>query len=284
MPSPSSVATAAIRAVALLFAIALPFSAAALELNGDTVQGGVVIGKVEAGSTVSMDGRKILVSPEGDFVLGFGRDEAGEKVLTVEDSDGAKSQQTFTVKKREYRVERVDGLPPKTVTPDPESLARIKKDAQLVSSARARRDERTDYTGGFIWPASGRISGVYGSQRVLNGNPRRPHFGVDIAAPTGHPICAPAGGLITMAEPDLYYSGGTIVLDHGQGLSSSFLHMSKVLVKTGDVVKQGDLIGEIGSTGRATGPHLDWRMNWLDKRVDPSVLVEGEPQPLPVEN
>lgn len=281
MKFPSSITTAAICAVALLFAITLPLSASALQLKGEIVQGGVVIGKVEAGSTVSMDDRKVLVSPMGDFVLGFGRDETGKKILTVEDSDGAKSQLTLTVKKREYRIERVDGLPPKSVTPDPESLARIKKDAQLVSSARALRDERTDYTDGFIWPASGRISGVYGSQRILNGNPRRPHFGVDIAAPTGHPVHAPAGGLITMAHSDLYYSGGTIVLDHGQGLSSSFLHMSKVLVKTGDVVKQGDLIGEIGSTGRATGPHLDWRMNWLDKRVDPSVLVDGEPEPLP---
>jgi murein DD-endopeptidase MepM/ murein hydrolase activator NlpD len=276
--------TAAIHAAVFLLTAVLPFSAAALELRGETVQGGVVIGKVEPGSTVSLDGREIMVSPAGDFVLGFGRDETGEKTLTVRDPEGRDSSLTFAVKKREYRIERVDGLPPKSVTPDPESLARIRKDARLVGSARARRDDRADYANGFIWPASGRISGVYGSQRVLNGEPRRPHFGVDIAAPTGHPVLAPAGGLVTMAEPDLYYSGGTIVLDHGQGLSSSFLHMSRVVVKAGDVVQQGDVIGEIGATGRATGPHLDWRMNWLDKRVDPSVLVDGEPVPLPATN
>ncbi|MEE4217970.1 MAG: M23 family metallopeptidase [Xanthomonadales bacterium] len=273
--------TAAFQAAVFLLTAALPLCAAALELKGETIQGGVVIGKAEPGSTVSLDGREIMVSPAGDFVLGFGRDETGEKTLTVQEPGGENSSLTFAVKKREYRIERVDGLPPKTVTPDPESLARIRKDAQLVGSARARRDDRADYVNGFIWPASGRISGVYGSQRVLNGEPRRPHFGVDIAAPTGHPVHAPAAGLVTMAEPDLYFSGGTIVLDHGQGLSSSFLHMSKVLVASGDVVRQGDVIGKIGATGRATGPHLDWRMNWLDKRVDPSVLVDGDPAPLP---
>ena len=151
----------------------------------------------------------------------------------------------------------------------------------MVSSARARRDQRIDYEGGFTWPASGRISGIYGSQRVLNGEPRRPHFGLDIAAPTGSPVHAPADGIITMTHPDMYFSGGTILLDHGQGLSSSFLHLSKVLVETGTTVKKGDLIAEIGSTGRASGPHLDWRMNWLDRRVDPQLLVKGSPEPAP---
>ena len=148
----------------------------------------------------------------------------------------------------------------------------------MVSSARSRREPVTGYANGFTWPAHGRISGVYGSQRVLNGEPRRPHFGLDIAAPTGSPVYAPADGVITLAHSDMYYSGGTLILDHGQGLSSTFLHLSKILVETGTPIKQGDLIAEIGSTGRASGPHLDWRMNWLNRRVDPQLLMNGSPQ------
>jgi len=174
----------------------------------------------------------------------------------------------------------VDGLPPKTVTPDPEALERIRKEAGQVTAARAWRDQRTDYEDGFAWPASGRISGVYGSQRVLNGEPRRPHFGLDIAAPEGSPVYAPADGIVTMTHPDMYFSGGTIILDHGQGLSSSFLHLSRILVESGTPVKKGDLIAEVGATGRASGPHLDWRMNWLNRRVDPQLLLEGRPAPL----
>ena len=242
------------------------------------VQGGILFGKAEPGSAVSLDGREIMVSESGHFVIGFGRDETGERTLSVRDADGATQTRQLEIQKREYRIERVDGLPPKTVTPDPEALERIRNDAALVGRARALRENRDDYAGGFAWPAKGRISGVYGSQRVLNGEPRRPHFGLDIAAPTGSPVYAPAAGTITMAHPDLYYSGGTVILDHGQGLSSTFLHMSKLHVKKDQVVQQGELIGEIGATGRASGPHLDWRMNWLDKRVDPQVLVDGIPE------
>jgi murein DD-endopeptidase MepM/ murein hydrolase activator NlpD len=193
--------------------------------------------------------------------------------------EGGEETLSLDVAPREYDIERVDGLPPRTVTPDPEALERIREEAALVSNARARRDARTDYADGFAWPAGGRISGVYGSQRVLNGEPRRPHYGLDIAAPTGSPVYAPADGVVTMVHPDMYFSGGTIVLDHGQGLSSSFLHLSRTLVEAGQTVRQGDLIAEIGATGRASGPHLDWRMNWLNRRVDPQLLVEGEPPP-----
>jgi murein DD-endopeptidase MepM/ murein hydrolase activator NlpD len=171
----------------------------------------------------------------------------------------------------------VDGLPPQTVTPDPEALERIREEAAMVGNARARRDERSDFAGDWAWPATGRLSGFYGSQRVLNGEPRRPHFGVDVAAPEGSPVYAPADGIITLAHPDMYFSGGTIVLDHGHGLSSSFLHLSAIEVEAGTTVKQGDLIGRIGMTGRASGPHLDWRMNWLDKRVNPQPLVGEMP-------
>jgi murein DD-endopeptidase MepM/ murein hydrolase activator NlpD len=265
---------------ALLGALLCFSSVHALDLSGEAVQGGLIFGNASPGSSVRLDDTEVMVSPDGRFVIGFGRDETGERQLRVTEPGGQEEILTLPVALREYNIERVDGLPPKTVTPDPEALERIRQEAAMVSSARARRDQRTGYEDGFAWPANGRISGVYGSQRVLNGEPRRPHFGLDIAAPMGSPVYAPADGIITLANPDLYFSGGTIILDHGQGLSSSFLHLSRILVEAGTTVKRGDLIAEIGATGRASGPHLDWRMNWKDRRVDPELLMDGSPEPV----
>jgi murein DD-endopeptidase MepM/ murein hydrolase activator NlpD len=258
---------------ALLFVCS---TVSAVELSGAPVQGGLVFGKAAAASNVSLDGKSVAISDNGHFVIGFGRDETGTRELRVVSPGGEVFEKSLGIEKREYAIERVDGLPPKTVTPDPEAAERIKEDARMVATARQHRDSEAYYTQGFIWPAKGRISGVYGSQRVLNGEPRRPHFGLDIAAPEGSEVFAPADGLVTMTHPDMYFSGGTIILDHGQGLSSSFLHLSKILVEAGTFVKQGDLIARIGATGRASGPHLDWRMNWLDRRVDPQPLVASE--------
>jgi murein DD-endopeptidase MepM/ murein hydrolase activator NlpD len=248
-------------------------SAVAVELNGNAVQGGLVFGRAEPGSSVLLDETAIAISANGDFVIGFGRDETGTRKLQVVSPDQEVFEKSMTVQTRDYAIERVDGLPPATVTPDPAATARIREDARMVATARQHRDNRAYYANGFNWPARGRISGVYGSQRVLNGEPRRPHFGLDIAAPEGTDVYAPADGLITLTHPDMYFSGGTIILDHGQGLSSTFLHLSEILVEAGTFVKQGDLIARIGSTGRASGPHLDWRMNWLDRRVNPQPLV-----------
>lgn len=261
------------RSLLVLFLIFSAGTAAAVELTGKAIQGGLIFGKAEPGSVISLDDTLVSISEDGYFVLGFGRDETGTRELKVTPPEGEVFQKNMTVQARDYAIERVDGLPPATVTPDPAATARIREDARMVSTARQHRDQQPYYTQGFIWPARGRISGVYGSQRVLNGEPRRPHFGLDIAAPKGTEVHAPADGLITMTHPDMYYSGGTIILDHGQGLSSTFLHLSEVLVEAGFFVKQGDLIGRIGATGRASGPHLDWRMNWLDRRVDPQPLV-----------
>lgn len=253
--------------------------AVAVELTGSAVQGGLLFGEAEPGSSITLDGEPVVVSKDGQFVIGFGRDETGTRKLGVRSPGGDVLQKDLLVKSREYAIEHVDGLPPSRVTPDPSVTARIQSDARLVSSARLHRDKQAFYAQGFKWPAKGRISGVYGSQRVLNGEPRRPHFGLDIAAPTGTSVYAPADGLITMTHPDLYFSGATIILDHGQGLSSTFLHLSKILVEAGTFVQQGDLIAEIGSSGRANGPHLDWRMNWLDRRVDPLPLLEPLKEP-----
>ncbi|MCH7507851.1 MAG: M23 family metallopeptidase [Proteobacteria bacterium] len=252
--------------------------AQALELRGECIQGGLIFGLTQPGNQIFLDDTEVMVSGEGKFLIGFGRDETGERLLRVKGGPGFDELVTLRVAPREYNIEKVDGLPPRTVTPDPAAAKRIAEEAAMVSSARSRRDARTDYAPGFAWPAQGRISGVYGSQRILNGEPRRPHFGLDIAAPTGSPVYAPAGGIVTLNHPDMYFSGGTLILDHGQGLSSTFLHLSKILVEAGTTVQQGDLIAEIGSTGRASGPHLDWRMNWLNRRVDPQLLMKGTPQ------
>lgn len=249
-----------------------------LRLDGEAVQGGLMFGQAPPGSRVTLDGDEIMVSAEGLFVIGFGRDETGVRQLVVNVRDSDPIVRELAVAPRQYDIERVDGLPPRTVTPDPEALERIRREAAMVASARARRDARIDFAEPFAWPASGRISGVYGSQRILNGEPRRPHFGLDIAAPAGTPVYAPADGIVTLAYDDMYFSGGTLILDHGHGLSSSFLHLSEILVEAGQRISKGDLIARIGATGRASGPHLDWRMNWLDRRVDPQLLVEGLPR------
>ncbi|NND45450.1 MAG: M23 family metallopeptidase [Xanthomonadales bacterium] len=254
------------------------------QLTGEPVQGGLMFGQVPPGTEVMLDHQPVMVSPDGRFVIGFNRDETGVRQLSLRFPETDETVLTpLQVRPREYDIERVDGLPPRTVTPDPEAAERIRAERQLVVNAKARRDNRSDYAAGFTWPASGRISGVYGSQRILNGKPGSTHYGVDVAAPTGTLVTAPAPGVVTLTHPDLYYSGGTIILDHGQGLSSSFLHLSEILVEAGQYVETGDPIGRIGATGRATGPHLDWRMSWLDRRVDPQLLVAddqaGEAQP-----
>jgi len=249
-------------------------SLAEIPLQGKAQPGGVLFGQAVAGSQVLLNGKAVPIAANGQFVIGFGRDAKGSFTLEEINHQG-RSSQLIELQSRDYKLEKIDGLPPAKVSPKkPEVLARIKREGAQVASARTRRDsERLDYIDGFIWPVKGRLSGFYGSQRILNGVPKRPHYGLDIAAATGTLIIAPAAGIITLAADDLYYSGGTVILDHGQGFSSTFLHMSKVEVEIGQRVEQGDKLGKVGATGRASGPHLDWRMNWLDQRVDPQPLL-----------
>jgi murein DD-endopeptidase MepM/ murein hydrolase activator NlpD len=254
------------------------FESDGLVLSGKAVQGGLVIGRTEPGAIVRIDNEAVLVDDDGVFLFGIGRDHEAPRSVSVALPDRQAMTVEVPVSPREFAIERVDGLPPAQVTPPPELLERIRTDARRVGVARARRDARRDFDGGFTWPASGRISGVYGSQRVLNGEPRRPHYGVDVAAPEGAPVFAPAPGLVTLADADQYYSGGTIIVDHGHGLSSTFLHLSAVEVRVGQRVERGDPIGRVGATGRATGPHLDWRMNAGSVRIDPQLIVTGSPE------
>lgn len=246
---------------------------AAVVLDGEPVQGGLLFGQAPAGSLAVLDGEALMVSNDGRFLVGFGRDEAAARVLEITLPDGSAWSARLVPEARQFDIQRIDGLPSEQVTPRPEVLKRIRDEAAMARRARERRDPRTDWTLGFIWPAEGRITGVYGSQRILNEQPRAPHWGLDIAAPTGTPVLAPAAGIVTLTHPDMYFSGGTVFLDHGHGLISAFLHLSEILVESGQRVEQGDLIARIGATGRATGPHLDWRISLGDVRVDPALLL-----------
>ncbi|MEY2909945.1 MAG: hypothetical protein RLZZ602_2468 [Pseudomonadota bacterium] len=250
-----------------------------VELEGQSIQGGLLWGQAAPDAKISLDGTSVQLTPDGQFVLGLGRDAPSQQTLEIHDSGNC--TQVIDVAARDYRIQRVEGVPQKTVTPPEHELARIARERKLVQAAKAQRLERPEYLLsvrlGMVWPAVGPISGVYGSQRVYNGTPGSPHYGVDVAVPKGHPVTAPAPGVVTLAEPDLFYSGGTVILDHGYGLSSSFLHLSAVHVQVGDELAVGDLIGAVGATGRATGPHLDWRMSWGDERIDPQLLVPPMP-------
>jgi murein DD-endopeptidase MepM/ murein hydrolase activator NlpD len=251
----------------------------AIELSGEPIQGGLVFGKAPPGSKVTLDGRSVRVAADGRFIFGFARDQKPEAVLVVATPDGARETRRLTVTKREYKIQRIDGLPPSQVTPSPEELERIKRERAKVQTAKATDSPATWFTETFIWPAHGIISGVYGSQRILNGEPRAPHVGVDIAAPVGTPVAAPASGRVVLAEPDLFFTGGTIILDHGHGLTTTYAHLSAVEVSVGQEVKQGQQIGRIGATGRVTGPHLHWAMDWFDRPLDAARMVGPMPPP-----
>ncbi|MFP5413626.1 MAG: M23 family metallopeptidase [Gammaproteobacteria bacterium] len=247
-----------------------------LEFQGVWRQGGMVIGRVAPTARVTFDRKSVPVSPDGHFVVGLGRDAPATMTLIVTDPMGPRHYR-FDVERRSYQVQRVDGVPQSTVTPPPEVMERIEREQELVDRARAINSPRRDFLAGFSRPLDGPITGVYGSLRVYNGVPKNPHFGLDIAAPTGTQVRAPAPGVVRLVQPDLYFSGGTLIVDHGQGLTSTFIHLSAILVKEGDELARGDPIACVGATGRATGPHLDWRMNWFDVRLDPALVLQYFP-------
>lgn len=257
------------------FLVAWAFPAGALELEGSFKQGGMVIGKTEPGGKIFLGEKEVLVNPEGKFVIGFGRDEKENVVLMLISPSGTTEELTLTIKPQTYKIDRVDGLPEKTVTIPEEEKIRRQKEQGMVREARKPVSDFMDWAGGYLKPAKGRITGVYGSQRILNGQPRWPHYGLDIAGDTGTPVLAPAGGMVRLAERNFLLEGGIIIIDHGFGVNSSFLHLSEIRVKTGQRVEQGDEIGAIGMTGRATGPHLDWRINWGSVRLDPALVLEA---------
>ncbi len=261
--------------LAALFLVAASFPARALDLSfsGHFAQGGLVVGKTAPGSTVAVDGSPVRVSPAGEFLMGFDRDAGGTVEIRITDSSGKSEVRRMAVADRDFPVQRIDGLPPKQVTPDPETLKRIRADGALIAAAREHDTATPFFRSGFVWPVQGRISGVFGSQRILNGEPRSPHSGTDIAAPDGTPVLATADGVVVLVHGDMFYTGKTVMIDHGHGLMSVYAHMSAIAVKEGDPVKRGQPIGKVGASGRATGPHLHWGMSLFTTRLDPVLLV-----------
>ena len=246
-------------------------------LNGKFTQGALLRGQAPAGAKVTLNGETVQTNKDGKFVVGFEREAPLQQTLVVKLDNGQKWQRDITLEKREYNIQRIDGLEQKMVTPPAEVTARIKQDNINVANARSGNTDLDALFTRFEWPAKGVISGVYGSQRILNGVPKWPHYGLDIANETGTPVYAPVDGVVTMAD-DLYYSGNTLILDHGMRVFSTFLHMDTITVEVGETVKQGEQIGTIGSTGRSTGPHLDWRINLGKTRLDPQTIISGSPE------
>lgn len=250
-----------------------PAVAGNLTLNGNFVQGGLVIGRTDPGTRITLFKRDIRVDNKGTFIFGFSHDNKEKFEISAVFTDGRKIHRRINVKQRKYLVQRIDGLPRRMVTPAESDFGKIRREAKLIYTARSICTPLNNFSKGLVLPVKGEISGVYGSQRVLNGRPRRPHLGLDIAAPAGTKVIASADGAVSLAEKDLYFTGGTVIVDHGHGLSTVYSHLRSLFVGVGDRVTQGQTIGLVGSTGRSTGPHLDWRVNWFQTRLDPMLFV-----------
>ena len=248
-------------------------SSFAVTFEGKFIQGSFILGKTAPDSEVFIDKKRVKVTPDGFFVFGLGRDRKYDVVITL-NKDGNKQRIIKKVQKRQYNIQRIDGLEEKKVTPPEEVYERIKRENKWIKEARAIDSNLTFFTKTFIVPVEDAIiTGVYGSQRILNGKPKWPHYGLDFAADEGTKIKAMLDGTATLVEPDLFYTSGTLIFDHGHGISTLYMHMEKILVEKGQKVKQGDIIGTVGSTGRATGAHLDVRLNWFQIRLDPATVL-----------
>jgi len=255
---------------AVVFARSALSQTSRLLFSGSLEQGSLVVGKAEVGARVTVDGALVHVSPAGAFAFGFTYDQTKPAAIVAQFADSTKETRSLQPVARQYEVQRINGLSEKMVTLPPEVLERRKREVAMIAAARGRDSDLDGFAEKFDWPARGIISGLFGSQRVLNGKPMEPHFGVDIAAPAGTPIMAPAPARVALAGPDFYLEGGLTILDHGHGVTTCYLHQRKQLVKEGDRVARDQVIGEVGMTGRATGPHLHWGMNWFQMRLDPS--------------
>ena len=245
----------------------------AVEFTGKFNQGSFILGKTSPGAKVKIDTKDVLVTKDGYFAFGIGRDRKNDITIRIV-KDQKLDVIVKKVFKRKYKIQRIDGLPEKKVTPPKEVYERIKRENKIIVDAREIESDLTFFTKKFINPLDKAIvTGVYGSQRILNGKPRSPHYGIDFHAPEGTPVKAMMDGVVTLAEKDMYFTGGTIIFDHGHGISTLYMHMDKIFVSKGDHVKKGDIIGTVGSSGRSTGPHLDIRLNWFGTRLDPATIL-----------
>ena len=255
--------------------LSLTFDDIDVVLTGNFIQGGLVIGKTNSSALINFKNRELRKSKDGLFVIGFGRDHPQNANLTLEVNNKLITK-SFKIQKRIYKTQKINGLQKKMVTPPKFFWDRIKKENKIIKKVRGLNSNVDFVFQKFTWPAQGIITGVFGSQRILNDKPKRPHYGIDIAAKKGATVVSPTESIVRMAEKDLYYTGGTIMLDHGHGLTSVYSHLSSISVKVGDKILKNQKIGEVGSTGRSTGPHLDWRVNWFDQRLDPLLLLENK--------
>jgi len=244
----------------------------AIEFKGKFLQGHFIIGITDPLAKILIDKKNVKVSEDGYFVFGIDRDRKFDLIIT-KIQDGKKEEIIKKVLKRQYNIQRINGLEESKVTPPESVYKRIKEENNKIGKARAVNSDLPFFKNRFIMPVEGIISGVYGSQRILNGKPRWPHYGIDIAAKKGTMIKSSGAGVVTMAEDDLYYTGGTIIMDHGHGISTIYSHLETVMVSIGDKINKGDIIGTVGSTGRSTGPHLDFRVNWFQTRLDPMSIL-----------
>ena len=255
--------------ISLVFLL-ITSSSFAVTFDGKFIQGSFILGKTEPGTEVFIDKQKVKVTSGGYFAFGLGRDRKNDVVITINEKKIVKK-----VFKREYKIQRIDGLEEQKVTPPEEVYERIKRENKWIGEVRAINSDLTFFKNKFAIPVENAIiTGVYGSQRILNGKPKWPHYGLDFAADEGTKIKAMLDGTVTLAEPDLFYTGGTLIFDHGHGVSTLYMHMEKILVNKGQKIKQGDIIGTVGSTGRATGAHLDVRLNWFQIRLDPATVLD----------
>ena len=255
--------------------LSLTFDDIDVVLTGNFIQGGLVIGKTNSSALINFKNRELRKSKDGLFVIGFGRDHPQNANLTLKVNNKLITK-SFKIQKRIYKTQKINGLQKKMVTPPKFFWDRIKKENKIIKKVRSLNSNVDFVFQKFTWPAQGIITGVFGSQRILNDKPKRPHYGIDIAAKKGATVVSPTESIVRMAEKDLYYTGGTIMLDHGHGLTSVYSHLSSISVKVGDKILKNQKIGEVGSTGRSTGPHLDWRVNWFDQRLDPLLLLENK--------
>ncbi len=257
----------------LILCVFFALPAQALDLNGAFAQGGLVIGQAAPGSVITLDGEAVTSAVNGAFVIGFAGNAKATVRLKVLSPDGTVDEQTLGIAKQTYQVQRIDGLPSRKVTPNPADVARIKADNAKIGAVRGSMSADPRFLSGFHWPVSGPLSGLFGSQRILNGQPKSPHNGVDIAAARGSLIKAPADGVVVLVHDDMFYTGKTMMIDHGLGLTSVYAHMDDIFVIEGQVLAQGQVLGTVGQSGRATGPHLHWGMTWKSVHLDPKLAA-----------
>ncbi len=259
--------------LAILLILAASPVVAATRLDGRAEQGGIILGRTEPAATVTLDGRAVPVDRDGRFLLGFGRDAAERAILEVRHADGGLERRILDISRRDWPIQRIEGLPRDKAEPDAAAVARIRAESDMLRGLRAEITPDARFLTGLIRPAEGIVSGRFGSQRVYNGHAGAPHSGLDIAAPGGTPVAAAAAGVVVLAAPDLFLTGATVMIDHGLGLMSSYAHLSRIDVASGRGVARGDVIGAVGASGLASGSHLHWGVSWLDVRLDPETVL-----------